>query len=63
MVRSFIPQGINSSIVTNTNFPPQSRVSEGVIPPEGGSALVQTGTLIALVQTGTLIALVQTDNS
>ena len=62
MVRSFNPQGINSSIVTNTNFPPQSRFS-GEVGPEAGSALVQTGTLMALVQTGTLSALVQTDNS
>lgn len=60
MVRFFSPQGRNSSLESNTNFPPQSGPISG--PPIGkGTALVQTGTLTALVQTGTLTALVQTE--
>ncbi len=60
MVRAYFPQRANRSIITNTNNPPQGSQINGVVPPIGDTALVQTTTLSALVQTGTLSALVQT---
>lgn len=63
MVRAFFPQGDNRSIITNTNNPPQGTLLGDVVPPTGGTALVQTTTLTALVQTGTLTALIQTGTS
>lgn len=59
MVFFHTPQGKNSSIEANTNYPPQSS-SGGPPSPTAETALVQTGTLRALVQTGTLTALIQT---
>ena len=34
MVRAFIPQGRNSNINSNTNFPPQGEIPGSDIPPE-----------------------------
>ncbi len=60
MVLAYPPQRMNTSLVTNSNFPPQGMKGIVLIPPSVTSALVQTTTLSALVQTGTLSALVQT---
>ena len=42
---------------------PQRPFSHPNIPPEAGTAIVQTLTLTAIVQTGTLTAIVQTGTS
>lgn len=57
MVLAYPPQRMNTSLVTNSNFPPQGMNGIVFIPPAVTSALVQTLTLSALVQTGTLSAL------
>lgn len=46
MVRSFNPQGTNSSIVTNTNFPPQSLVQEVAPPPSVIIMLFEDGDIM-----------------
>jgi len=57
LVLAHPPQGMNTSIVANSNFPPQGMGGIVFIPPSIVNALVQTTTLSALVQTGTLSAL------
>ncbi len=59
MVLAYPPQRMNTSLVTNSNFPPQGMNGVGIGPSSEPSALVQTTTLSALVQTGTLSALSQ----
>ena len=57
MVLAYPPQRMNTSLVTNSNFPPQGMNGIMITPPSVVNALVQTTTLSALVQTGTLSAL------
>lgn len=43
MVRAFLPQGRNKSIVTNTNFPPQGEITAGVVPPQSFNIIDDLG--------------------
>jgi len=43
LVRAFIPQGRNSSIEANTNFPPQGKEAAGGPPPESFNLIDDLG--------------------